>query len=185
MKPIVFRKKGNKKEFLWLLVYLAFIGVCIWVLAKQQTFRIKDYLICVMTVLICGVGAYFSLRFSVFTEAVLKLLPEGIRGNTNFHRMYLIPWEHICSVKLETDHGRKVVGVYTDWPHGIPMEWKHISGSQRREVWKRCNRKQAPLILYIDFAAASPETILHTIQQELERARQRGLAPREPEEGGT
>lgn len=127
---------------------------------------------------IWGIGKWFR------PDVVLQVLPEGIWGSTNVPEVNLIPWECIASVRLKNWEERTVIGIQTaNWPP-VPV-WKKCSGATRRMLWKRYNRRQAPLILYIHDADAPPEIILHTIEEELNRVREREIAPHPPKEGGT
>jgi len=210
VKPIVFRRKRAWKELFGCLfmtlcaagmllffaygVYLTALG---WICAPMKFYLVMGIstigflmaLVVGVPVMLIGVvffgGCFLDILKEFFLiNNMLEVLPSGISGKTNACGVDFIPWECIASVCLETQVGRTVIGIQTTaWPPNAV--WKRCSGDTRRMLWKRHHRRQTPFWFYIDDAAASPETILHTIQQELERARQRGLASREPEEGGT
>lgn len=208
MSPIRFRCKRAWKELFGsfliaacaagVLVLVGYgVAMCIGVwltnpiglLLVVETLVLLAVLLVVVPVMLFGLSLFGRFSFELLREiwqrsSALELLPEGIRGSTNLPGVDLIPWDCIASVQLEAMGERAVLGIQTTkWPP-VPI-WKKCSRATRRVLWTRYNRRQPPLILDIRDADAPPEVILHTIEEELNRARERGLTPRPPEEGGT
>jgi hypothetical protein len=121
-------------------------------------------------------GAFIRLgKACLRPTAVVELLPEGLCGNTNIGRI-AVPWSCIAAVRLETVEKAPVLGVeMTRWPpHPL---WKDCSSDVRRLLWQRHNRRQMPIHVYLDEAAAPPEVILQAIENELAHYRRSASEP--------
>lgn len=163
--------------------------VGVWLALEILLFLLSlVFLLIVVAVMLVGVVFFGGMIVPLWKDClrppgVVELLPEGICGRTNIGDI-VIPWSCVESVRLELGGKQTAIGIETtQWPPD-PL-WKDCSSSVRRMLWQRHNRRQTPLILYIHHAAAPPEVILHTIQKELIRARERDSVSHAPEEGGT
>ena len=163
--------------------------VGVWLVLEILLFLLSlALLVIVGAMMLVGVVFFGGMIVPLWKEClrpsnVVELLPEGICGRTNIGDI-VIPWSCVEAVRLELVGKQTAIGIETaQWPPD-PL-WKDCSGGVRRMLWKRHNRRQAPLILYIHHAAAPPEAILHTIQEELARVNGQILNSREREEGGT
>lgn len=174
---IVFREKRRKEFLKYGAVSLA-MSICFSLTFLLPEFRLRQLILMLLPVLFFGGGGIVLLRWFFSPGIVVKLSPEGITGRMNVG--HTVSWKDIRAVKLEP--GGETIAIWTDWP--VPM-WERMSSATRRMLWKRHNRQQAPFVLYINLAAEPPEAILHTIQKELIRARERDSIFRAPEEGGT
>ena len=197
MNRRVFYRKRTGKDLAVVMGSLLMAGGCIGVLVLLvvslmeiwPTERIEliaaawilfSLILSLLAALVMLVGVAFFGGFGIWgirkcfrPDVVLQVLPEGIWGITDLPEVRLIPWDCIASVKLDTLGERPVIGIQTtDWPPR-PI-WKQCSCATRRMLWRRYNRRQTPLILEIGDADAPPEVILHTIEEELNRARERG-----------
>ena len=173
---IVFREK-RRKEFLKYGALSLTMSICFALTFLLPEFRLRQLILMLLPVLFFGGGGIVLLRRFFSPGIEVKLSPEGITGRMNVG--HTVSWKDIRTVKLES--GGETIAIWTDWP--VPM-WEQMSSTTRRILWKRHNRRQAPFVLYINHAAAPPEAILHTIQEELTRVNGQTFNSREREEGG-
>jgi len=158
---IVFREQ-RRKDYLKYGALSLTMAVCFTLPIFLPKFSGKQLMVMFLPVLFFGICGIVLLRWFFLPGIEVELSPEGIIGRMNVGNTIL--WKDIRAVELGS--GGETIAIWTDWP--VPM-WKQMSGTTRRMLWKRHNRRQAPLILYISDAAAPPEEILHTIQEELAR----------------
>ena len=164
-------------------------SVGVWLALEILLFLLSlVFLVIIGAVMLVGVVFFGAMIVPLWKDClwppgVVELLPEGIHGRTNLGDI-VIPWTCIDSVGLKSAGTQATIGIETtEWPP-YPL-WKDCSGGVRRILWQRHNRRQPPLVLYIHNAAAPPEVILHTIQEELARVNGQTLNSRKREEGGT
>ena len=166
----------------WELVRTAGIGSetpgGFWLVLEILLFLLAVALVVVIgTVMVIGVvffgGAFLHLcKECLRPDTVVALLPEGLCGSTNIGRIVVL-WSCIAAVRLETVEKESVLGIeMTRWPP-YPL-WKDCSSGARRLLWQRHNRRQMPLYLFLDEAAAPPEVILQAVESELARYRRTG-----------
>ena len=146
-----------------------------WLVLEITLFLLAVALVVVIgVVMVIGVvffgGAFLHLcKECLRPDTVVALLPEGLGGRTNIGHI-VVPWSCIASVRLELLEKESVLGIeMTRWPP-YPL-WEDCSSGMRRLLWQRHNRRQTPIYLFLDEAAAPPEVILQAVENDLARYR--------------